>query len=243
MERGVRSRRDRRRRAQAGLTLIEMMIVVLIVAIAAGGASYAFGALERTRLRSACMRIAAAARYAYHRSISRGTTVRLLFDLDAETMAFEEAHGRITLARADDPRREEVARRREDGSEDVSGVDPWAAARARLENTLRPSFGGSPFTPLEGRRYAPQPVGDGISIERLIVPHEPSPRERGRGSIYFFPGGLTEHAVIWLSDGEDQIHSVEVHPLTGRTRVYGYAYEPDELIDPGSERPANEVDD
>lgn len=228
-----------RNRSREGFTLIEMMIVVIIIALAATGASYAFGALERTQLRSACMRIGAASRYAYNRAISRGSTVRLVFDLDQDTMTFEEAHGRVTLARTDDRRRLEIGET-EDGS-DTSAVDPWAAARARLESTLRPSFGASPFEAIEGRRYASHPLGDGITIERLIAPHEPEPRTTGRGSIYFFPGGQTEHSVIWLSDGGDRVYAVELHPLTGRARVYNHAYEPDELLDEGADEPASEV--
>ena len=46
------------------MTLIEMMIVIIIVAVAATGLSYGLGALERTQLRSACMRVTAGARYA-----------------------------------------------------------------------------------------------------------------------------------------------------------------------------------
>lgn len=219
-------------RTRQGFTLIEMMIVVIVVAIAATGLSYGLGALERTQLRSACMRLTAGARYAYNRSIARGTTVRLVFDLQQDTMSFEEAHGRITLARATDPRREEIAEESDGG--DVSAVDPWSAARARLADTLRPSFGASPFQPIEGRRYEARRLGEGITIERLITPHEPEPRTEGRGSLYFFPGGQTEHAVVWLSDGGDRVFSVEIHPLTGRTRVRGHAWEPDELLDEGT---------
>lgn len=222
--------RRRRHQSREGMTLIEMMIVVIIVAIAATGLSYGLGALERTQLRSASMRVGAAARYAYNRSIARGTTVRLLFDLEQHTITFEEAHGRITLARATDSRRQEM----EDDGNDIAGVDPWAAASARLEDTLRPSFGASPFQVMEGRRYATQPLADGITIERLITPHEPEPRESGRGAIYFFPGGQTEHAVLWLSDGGDRVFSVELHPLTGRARVRDHAWTPDELLDEGS---------
>ena len=214
------------------MTLIEVMIVVIIVALAATGKSYGLGALERTQLRSACMKVTAGARYAYNRSIARGTTVRLVFDLEQETMGFEEAHGRITLARATDPRREEIAE--ESNGDDIAGVDPWAAAQARLASTLRPSFGASPFEAIQGRRYQARPLGGGITIERLITPHEPEPRQQGRGSIYFFPGGQTEHAVVWLSDGGDRVFSVELHPLTGRTRVRDHAWEPDELLDQGT---------
>jgi general secretion pathway protein H len=224
------------------MTLIEMMIVVIIVALAASGASYAFGAIERTQMRSACMKIGAASRYAYNRAISRGTTVRLLFDLDAETLAFEEGHGRLVIARSDDARRRDVEREADDGA-DASAVDPWAAARARLESTLHPSFGASPFQPIEGARYASRRLGDRITIDRLITPHEPEPRTSGRGSIYFFPGGQTEHAVVWVGDGRDRVFAVELHPLTGRVRVHDRAYEPDELLDDGADEPESEVRD
>lgn len=224
------------------MTLIEMMIVVIVVALAATGVGYAFGAIERTQLRSACMRLGAAARYAYNRSIARGSTVRLVLDFEHDTVHFEEAHGRVTLARPGDPRRQDIEDEGEDDA-DVSAVDPWAAARARLESTLRPSFGASPFSPIQGRRYRPRPLADGVAIERLITPHEPEPRTTGRGSIYFFPGGQTEHAVVWLSDGGEHVFSVEIHPLTGRARVRDFAFEPDELLDEGSLEPTSEVRD
>jgi general secretion pathway protein H len=222
------------------MTLIEMMIVVLIVAVAATGLSVGFGALTRTHLRSACMRVAAASRYAFNRAISQGSTVRLAFDFESHEMSFEEAHGNITLARIDDERRLDIEGAG-DGS-DAAGVDPWAAARARLEDTLRPSFGASPFTTLEGRRYQPSALADGVEIERLITPHEAEPREEGTGHVYFFPNGQTEHAVVWVTDGGDRVFSVEIHPLTGRARVREGPFEPEELLVDGDEE-SSEVED
>lgn len=215
------------------MTLIEMMITVIIIAVAATGLTVGFGALTRTHLRSACMRVAAGSRYAYNRSISQGTTVRLAFDLETHQMSFEEAHGSVTLARVTDERRGEIERDG-DGS-DSAGVDPWAAARARLEDTLRPSFGASPFSTLEGSRYQPDVLADGVEIERLITPHEAEPRDEGTGHIYFFPNGQTEHAVLWVTDGGERVFSVEIHPLTGRARIRDRAYEPEELLEDGDE--------
>lgn len=214
------------------MTLIEMMIVVILVAVAATGLSVGFGALTRTHLRSACMRVAAASRYAYNRAIAQGTTIRLAFDLDSEQMSFEEAHGRITLARVDDERRLDV----EDAEEgDAAGVDPWAAAQARLSDTMHPSFGASPFQTLEGSRYAASELSDGVAIDRIITPHEAEPREEGIGHIYFFPNGQTEHAVVWVTDGGERVYSIEIHPLTGRGRIREGAYEPEELLIDGDE--------
>lgn len=239
----VRGRRRARlaSRVHQGMTLIEVMIVVLIIAVAATGLSYGFGALNRTQLRSACMRLTAASRFAYNRAISRGTTVRIALDFAADTMAIEEAHGRVTLARTGDSRRQAIEDESEDGDTAVA-VDPWEAARARLADTLHPSFGASPFEPISGRRYTAQPIADGVEIERLVTPHEADPRERGTGHIYFFPHGQTEHAVVWLSDGGDTVFSVEIHPLSGRARVRASAYEPEELIVEGDES-TSEVSD
>lgn len=209
-----------------------MLIVVALLALAATGIGFAVGALTRTNLRSGCMKVTAASRYAYNRAIVQHNTVRVVLDAENHQLSLEEAHGHVTLAREDDERRENAA---EGGGAEV-GVDPWEAARARLEKTMDPSFGRSPFSAIKGsegetlEKYKPQPIGDDVRIRRMFLPHESEPRESGKGAVYFFPGGRTEHAVIQLAseDGE-AVYSVEIHPLTGRTKIYNEAYEPEEL--------------
>lgn len=220
---------DRKAPRREGMTLIEIMIVVVILAVVATGITFSLGAIARTNLRSGCMKILAASRYAYSRSISQGTTVRVVLDADNGTLSIEEAHGRVVLARSGDPLREAS----EEAGEEGAAVDPWEAARQRLEKTMQPTFGASPFAPIRGRNgeelemYKARPIAPGVRIARMYLPHEPEPRERGRGAIYFFPGGRTENAVVWLSDSSDRVYSVELHPLTGRGKVRNEAYEPD----------------
>lgn len=221
------------------MTLIEVMVAVLIVAMFASVLFIGFNTVTRQHMRSACLTLSGAARYAYGRAVAQNSTVRLVFDLDTHQMRFEEAHGRVTLARLDDATREELD---EEEGGDNAAVDPWAAAQARLGDTLNPSFGASPFSPVPGSRYEAQELADGVLIHRVIVPHEPDPVTEGQASIYFFPGGHTEHAVVWVGDDEDRVYSVEIHPLTGRTRVYDYAYEPEQLLDDGHGGSRSEVD-
>ena len=215
------------------MTLIEVMIVVVIMALAAGGATVALNSVTRAKLRSACVRTVAGARFAYHRAVVRGRTVRMVLDIDTGSLSFEEADGRVFLARTDD----DVRRELDETGGDLAGVGPWAAAAARLGDTFTPSFGRSPLGPISNEdgeplsRYLPQALGSNIRILRVITPHEIEPREEGRASIYFFPGGRTEQAVIHLADSSDRVYSVVIHPLTGRGRIYNYAYEPEELSD------------
>jgi general secretion pathway protein H len=229
------------------MTLIEIMIVIVILAMAATGLTLAVGAIARTKLKSSCMRIASAARFAYNRAATSGDTIRITLDLDSDpsTMALEQAHGRVTLSRLDDPRRRTSIEEGDDGTV----VDPWAAARARLEETMQPTFGASPFSPIASndgtplRRYQTQPIGSGIRVVRLVTPHEPDPREEGKGAIYFFPGGQSEHAVVQLSDGGDDVFSVEIRPLTGRAIVHSFAFEPEPIRDRFDDEGLSEAED
>ena len=71
----------------------------------------------------------------------------------------------------------------------------------------------------------------------MITPHEIDKRTEGEGSVYFFPGGVAEHAVIQLRDSSDTVYSIEIHPLTGDARIHNFAFEPvDEIDDEGEVR-------
>ena len=71
--------------------MIEVILVVAIIAVVVTGATFGLGAITRTRLRSASFKVMSAARYAYNRAITQGTTTRLHFDFERNTMAVEEA--------------------------------------------------------------------------------------------------------------------------------------------------------
>lgn len=228
------------RRHQEGMTLIEIMIVTVIIAMAAAGMSMGLGALTKSTLRSATVKLASVTKFAYHRALSHGTTVRLTLDFEAGTFSVTEAEGKVTLARSDDSVREEAIDDK-DREDPGAAVDPWEAAKARLAQAESGSdeldFGSSPFGPIttkDGKaikRYGGQPLGNKIRITKVIVAHEADPREEGVTDLFFFPGGMTQHAVIQLSDSTDTIYSVEIHPLTGQAKIHLVPYEPEVLFD------------
>jgi hypothetical protein len=226
------------------------MVVVVIIALASTGVSIGIGALTRTSLRSACVRLASLARYSYHRSLTHGTTVRLSLDMEQGTFSVTEAHGRVTLVRSDSKLREEAERAARDSeggddepvNEDSAALDPWEAARLRLEQPDTLVMPPSPFQPLTTpsgdamERFMQKPIGDDVRFAKVIVSHEAEPREEGVVDLFFFPGGLTQHAVVQLVDRNDIIFSVEIHPLSGRTVFHDSPYEPDVLMDDPNER-------
>ena len=217
-------------KSSAGFTLIEVILVVSIIAVIVTGATFGLGAVTRTRLRSSSYKVMSAARFAYNRAITQGTTTRLLFDFEKNTMAVQETYTPVTLATDEQLESDEGA-----------AIDPWDLARARIEKPLEPPVPRSPFQPIansngkELKRYTAQPIGDGISVHALITPHELQKRTEGEGAVYFFPGGVTEQAVIQLSDSSETVYSVEIHPLTGHAKIHNFAYEPVEELDDDGE--------
>lgn len=215
------------RQAVEGLTLMEVMIVMVIMALAAAGATMGIGALTRSELRSSAMRVAAAASFAYSRSISTGRTVRVVFDFQQGTVGLEETTGKVALSRMD-----ERAKRDEDES-DLGAIDPWEAARAKMEDgpsRARSSFG--PITDREGNEiefYKAQPIGNGIELVQVKTPHFPEPVREGRAALYFFPGGRTQRALVQIGDSSDTVYTVEIHPLTGKAKVHPFPYDPPSL--------------
>ena len=209
-----------------GFTLIEVILVITIIAVVVTGATFGLGAVTRTRLRAASVKVMSAARFAYNRAITHGTTLRLHFDFEKDTMAVEESATPVTLAT--DEQLE---------SDTGDAIDPWDLARSRLEKPLEAPTPTSPFGPITNpsgkaiEKYTAQPLGDGVSVHALITPHETDKRMDGEGSVYFFPVGIAEQAVIQLGDSSDAVYSVEIHPLTGNARIHNFAYEPPELRD------------
>ena len=233
---------------RAGLTLIEIMVVVVIVALGASAASLGLGSITRTNLKSACVRLMSLSRYAYHRALTTGTTVRISLDLARGTFGVSEAHGRIALVRSDAPLRE-AAREDEDddevGADPGAGIDAWSLARLRLEKPDELRLPSSPFESLtnpSGKvmdRFKTQPIGDNIRIIKVIVAHEAAPKTDGSTDLFYFPSGQTQHTVIQLADKGDTIFSVEIHPLTGKGTVHDAPFEPEVLMDDPNQRGEN----
>jgi type II secretory pathway pseudopilin PulG len=220
------------------MTLIEIIIVTVIIALGSAGVTLSLGALSRANLRTGAGRLGAAMHYAYNRAVTQGTTVRVHFKLPGTTFAIEEAHSGVLLTSRKEKKDKSAIG---DNGKQVDAIDPWAAAEARIKHPDKPSIGASPFGPLTNadgdplKRYRMMPLGRGVQIIKFLVANEPHPRTLGEGAVHFFSGGGSENALIQLGDGRGGVYTLEIKALTGRVRIYPEAHETSDLIDDGSE--------
>jgi prepilin-type N-terminal cleavage/methylation domain-containing protein len=233
----ARHKSRKSRKSQEGMTLIEIIIVTAIIAIASAGVSLSLGALSRANLRAGAGKLGAAMRYAYMRAVTQGTTVRVHFKIPGSTFSIEEAHSGVLLATKKD---KEAKRAQTESGKIADSVDPWEAAEARIKHPDRPSVGASPFealTNVDGetmKRFHEVSLGRGVQFVKLICPHEPEPRTKGDAAVHFFPGGRSENAFIEIGDGRDGVYTIELRALTGRVHVWAEAHESRDTIEPRS---------
>jgi general secretion pathway protein H len=110
-------------------------------------------------------------------------------------------------------------------------TDPFLAAMERGTVSGPIGYRRPTFNKIEGKRGDVRELEGNTTFVIAYTPHEPLPREEGKAYIYFFPNGVTEHSIIQVSDGDERVYSLEVHPLSGRAVIHNEPIEPEEELD------------
>jgi general secretion pathway protein H len=211
-------RRSVRTRRQRGLTLIELVIAIALVALLVGGLMFGKGMLVGSRVKSAATLLISSVRFGLARASATGKPTRLVIDLDKKMLSIEESSTSLML--------------REKGKDQTGGAEASTAAetkaRAETDRILEGPHAPRPrFSKLSGVHGAIEelakgrPLGDGVVIARVRTEHDENNVEEGRAYIYFWPGGSTERAIIQLKKAGDKDASMTVvlSPLTGRAKI------------------------
>ena len=217
-------------RGHAGMTLIEIMLVIAVMGLLASGATLGMGALPRTRLRASAVRMASTFRFAYVHALTTGRTTRVSFPLGS---------GNITLEDTDDAHTLDVRDPFHAGG--ASDIEADAVRTARQMTDLRPRAPRASFHNVADRVWHARALETGVVLTRLYSQHDPEPREEGTGHIYFFSGGLTERSVVHLRNSRGEIYSVSLNALTGRAEVFDRPVEPP-VIDDRDSTDQTEID-
>ncbi len=213
------------------MTLIELMVVMVLIALVVGSAAAGFRSLAKSDLRSSAAKMAGAIRYLFDRASTTGRVHRLVLDMDKGRYWAEVSDDRFIMAggrETEESRKKEadkLAKEAEDAkkrSEEKSGLDEMQA-RYRPEEfrPRRARFGTFKETVVK-------PVDlKGTLIADVYTPRLDEPLDVGQGFIYFFPLGMTEAAIVHLTDKKrEAVYSLVVHPLTGRVQIKNSYVEP-----------------
>ena len=210
-----------RRSATRGLTLIEVLIVMAIIALVMGATVVGSGQLPGPRLRHSSAMIAGAIRIGFSRAGATSKSVRLVMDFTENEIWLEEGDQPMLVQ-----------------SKDLTGTGGAAAAtgaeKLAIEEGSRiikgPTAPRTAFNEIDAMGFAASTPGKGhkalergVKFREVQTGHDDQPRKEGRAYLYFWPGGQTERASIQLKMGEandekDAITLV-VAPLTGKVTV------------------------
>ncbi|MEI9939419.1 MAG: prepilin-type N-terminal cleavage/methylation domain-containing protein [Pseudomonadota bacterium] len=207
----------RRRIDQRGLTLVELLIVIALIAVLGGTVLMGPGMLEGSRLKSAATLIVSGVRLGLARASTTGHPTRLAFDLDNGKLTLEEANSSVLL-------REHT---KDSSSGSAAATDLEKKAQAESERILQgPHAPRATFRAVPGFNSSPdetgpaRSLGNGVQFISVQTEHDDEPRSAGRAYLYFFPGGTTERASVQLKRrGDDTGMTVSISGLTGRAKI------------------------
>jgi general secretion pathway protein H len=215
----------------AGMTLIEVLVVMALIALVVGAASAGFRSLAKSDMRTSASKMSGTIRYLFDRASTTGKVHRLVLDLDKGKFWAEVSDDKFIMAggrESAESRVKEVlrlAKESEDAkkrAEERAGLSEMQARYQQEDyRPKRARFGAFKEMVLKTVDLKDTVIAD------LFTPRLDEPLDSGQGYIYFFPLGMTEAAIVHLTDKKhESFYSLVVHPLTGRVQIKNFYVQP-----------------
>jgi general secretion pathway protein H len=203
-----------------------MMIALAIVALITVVTVRGLRSDAKTDLRSTATRMAGSIRYLFDRASTTGRVHRLVLDFDNGKYWAEVSDDQFIMGAGKET---EESRKKE--AEKIAKEEEVKREAAEKEaffgaSQIPSKYMPKPFVPKRAkfdafRETAVKPISlkSDVVLADIYTPRLVKPLAEGKGYVYFFPMGMTEAAVIHLSDGKETFYTLIVHPLTGRVSV------------------------
>lgn len=187
-------------------------MVIALMGLLAGSIFFGGGLMGGARERGATSLLIAAVRKGLAHANASGRPVRLVLDLDNHRIHLEEASSSKVVR--DNPKTVDLRARAKRLEEQTR-----KEAEQDLDGTVDagPSF--RPLPILGEDKEPGRELGTGVKFRLVQTDRDPDPISQGKAYLHFWPGGVTEHAVIQVGSGSDDGLTVRVSALTGRASV------------------------
>ncbi len=209
-----------------GVTIIELMVVMAIVASLMALGAYSLGMVGGNQLQSDTLRMASVIKYTYANACLNNTRYRLVMELGTGNYHTEITDEPVITASeqaADEEMLTEEARdlakanERENDLFDESEENPFGVNR-------RVTFERVQDIVIKQTKLSP-----GITFTKVYTPKFPErPLESGRAAISFFPNGYVEPLLVVIKDEEGNAFSLLTEPMTGNVIVRSGELDPPE---------------
>jgi general secretion pathway protein H len=186
-------------KSNRGLTLIEILITVAIIAAVVAIGVPRLGRSLGSQIRAISRKIIVLNKQIHHSARLKNKTYRLVIDFGNDTegrdplIIVESATGAQLLA------------------------DPEATPDRFAKNDDKKKKG--PFSPDTEMLKKPITLPTGVRFLDVETENNRDPVKEGRAYIYFFANGLVTRSIIHITNGDKMNWSLIVNPLTARTDI------------------------
>lgn len=202
-----------------GMTLIEIMIVVALMATLMTLVGIGFGVLGHADVSGEAVRLSSAIRYTFNTAATSNMTLQMKLNFETGTFQVEKLD--LSGGLSAETLRGETMKSVTSGSKRISA----SADKLDDEDTR---FGKVTRTPIEGDFLSPEDavLDEDVFFIGLMTSHHDEIQTEGIGTINFFANGFVERSVIYVGDeaareGMDDgvYYTIVVNPLTGQSSV------------------------
>jgi Tfp pilus assembly protein PilE len=234
----------RPRRPAAGLTILELMIVIAIIGAGAFLLRAGLRAVTKADLVEDATELAAILKRSSQLAIETGELHRVVLDLDALNpeaeqrfdYVVEQCQGDAAIARNEEVRldEEKVKKAADRGRQKMNQLPDDALAVGDADEAMKRTLAVAGHH-VADRKCAPASDGftgdvhgkkwgralrvrQGIKFKQVWVQHRDDRVMKGQVAIYFFPTGSATKSIVELTDGGETF-TILVHGLTGRVEL------------------------
>jgi prepilin-type N-terminal cleavage/methylation domain-containing protein len=138
-------------RQAAGITLLELMVVMAILGLLIWALAAGF-APTQSRLRSDAGKVAGMLRFAFDRAMATGSHHRVIINVDEETFRVERCEGKIVMRRGENAEKLAEFEKERSAAEQALSANDNDQAMAMIDKAAASALGGGAGQAGPGRR-------------------------------------------------------------------------------------------